>query len=195
VSLLPKLVIVRGENRLGTIMQLVRDESREARPARDVILARLLEVLLIEALRSTVSTDASPGLLRGLADARLVTALRKMHESPAAQWTAAQLAKDAGLSRSTFFERFSRAVGVAPMEYLLSWRTALAKNLLRRNDESLSEVAERVGYSSQSTFTVAFTRHVGLPPTGYARQQVEPASLRHTIVDDRQTQAGGIANS
>ena len=195
VSLLPKLVIVRGENRLGTIMQLVRDESREARPARDVILARLLEVLLIEALRSTVGTEASPGLLRGLADARLVTALRKMHESPAAHWTVAQLAKDAGLSRSTFFERFSQAVGVAPMEYLLSWRMALAKNLLRRNDESLSEVAGRVGYSSQSTFTVAFTRHVGLPPTRYARQQVEPTSLRHTIADDRQTQAGGIANS
>ncbi len=177
VSLLPKLVIVRGENRLGTIMQLVRDESRAARPARDVILARLLEVLLIEALRSTVGTEASPGLLRGLADARLVVALRQMHESPAAQWTVAQLAKDSGLSRSTFFERFSRAVGAAPMAYLLSWRMALAKNLLRRNDESLSEVAERVGYRSQSTFTVAFTRHVGLSPTRYARQQVEPTPL------------------
>ena len=120
VSLLPKLVIVRGERRLTTLMQLVRDESREMRPARDVILMRLLEVLLIEALRSTVGTEASPGLLRGLADARLVMALRKMHESPAASWTVAQLSKEAGLSRSTFFERFSRAVGVAPMEYLLS---------------------------------------------------------------------------
>jgi AraC-like DNA-binding protein len=174
VSLLPKLVIVRGERRLTTLMQLVRDESREMRPARDVILMRLLEVLLIEALRSTVGTEASPGLLRGLADARLVMALRKMHESPAASWTVAQLSKEAGLSRSTFFERFSRAVGVAPMEYLLSWRMALAKNLLQRNEVSIGEIAERVGYSSQSTFTVAFTRLVGLPPTRFAREQVKP---------------------
>ena len=90
VSLLPKLVIVRGERRLTTLMQLVRDESREMRPARDIILMRLLEVLLIEALRSTVGTEASPGLLRGLADTRLVMALRKMHESPAASWTPTQ---------------------------------------------------------------------------------------------------------
>ena len=173
VSLLPKLVIVRGERRLTTLMQLVRDESRKMRPARDVILMRLLEVLLIEALRSTVGTEASPGLLRGLADARLVMALRKMHESPAAPWTVAQLSKEAGLSRSTFFERFSRAVGVAPMEYLLSWRMALAKNLLRRNEVSIGEIAERVGYSSQSTFTVAFTRLVGSPPTRFAREQVK----------------------
>jgi AraC-like DNA-binding protein len=174
VSLLPKLVIVRGEMRLTTLMQLVRDESREMRPAREVILMRLLEVLLIEALRSTVGTEASPGLLRGLADARLVMALRKMHESPAASWTVAELSKQAGLSRSTFFERFSRAVGVAPMEYLLSWRMALAKNLLRRNEVSIGEIAERVGYSSQSTFTVAFTRLVGSPPTRFAREQVKP---------------------
>ena len=175
VSLLPKLVVVRGEKRLATLMQLVRDESREVRPARDVILMRLLEVLLIEALRSTVDTEASPGLLRGLADARLVMALRKMHESPAAPWTVAQLAKEAGLSRSTFFERFGRAVGAAPMEYLLSWRMALAKNLLRRNEGSVGEIAERVGYSSQSTFTVAFTRHVGSPPTRFARRRAEPS--------------------
>jgi AraC-like DNA-binding protein len=174
VSLLPKLVIVRGERRLTNLMQLVRDEFRETRPARDVILMRLLEVLLIEALRSTVGTEASPGLLRGLADERLVMALRKMHESPAAPWTVAQLSKEAGLSRSTFFERFSRAVGVAPMEYLLSWRMALAKNLLRRSEVSIGEIAERVGYSSQSTFSVAFTRLVGSSPTRFAREQVKP---------------------
>jgi AraC-like DNA-binding protein len=178
VSLLPELVIVRAERRLTTLMQLVRDESREMRPARDVILMRLLEVLLIEALRSTVGTEASPGLLRGLADARLVMALRKMHESPAASWTVAQLSKEAGLSRSTFFERFSRAVGVAPMEYLLSWRMALAKNLLRRSEFSIGEIAERVGYSSQSTFTVAFTRLVGSPPTRFVREQIKP-DLEH----------------
>jgi AraC-like DNA-binding protein len=87
-------------------------------------------------------------------------------------WTVAQLAKEAALSRSAFFERFSRAVGVAPMEYLLAWRMALAKNLLRRKEGGVAEVAERVGYGSASAFSVAFTRHVGLPPTRYAREEI-----------------------
>lgn len=168
VSLLPQLVHVRGEKRLATLVQLVGEESREQRPARDVILARLLEVLLIEALRSTAGTAASPGLVRGLADERLAVAIRRMHESPTLPWTIAQLAKEAALSRSAFFERFSRAVGVAPIEYLLAWRMAMAKNLLWRREGGVAEIAQRVGYSSASAFSVAFTRYVGLPPSRYA---------------------------
>ncbi|MBU0914660.1 MAG: helix-turn-helix transcriptional regulator, partial [Gammaproteobacteria bacterium] len=85
-------------------------------------------------------------------------------------WTVAQLANEATLSRSAFYERFSRSVGMAPMEYLLAWRMALAKDWLRRTEVNISEVASRLGYSSASTFTVAFTRHVGLPPARYARE-------------------------
>ena len=173
VSLLPQLVLVRGEKRLAILVQLVGEESRQMRPASDVILARLLEVLLIEALRSTAGIAASPGLVRGLADERLAAAIRRMHESPTRPWTVAQLAREAALSRSAFFERFSRAVGVSPMEYLLAWRMALAKNMLRLNESSVAEVAERVGYGSASAFSVAFTRHVGLPPTRYARGLME----------------------
>lgn len=169
VSLLPRLLHVRGEKRLATIVQLVGEESRALRPGREVILAHLLEVLLIEALRSTAGTAASPGLLRGLADERLAVAIRHMHENTSRAWTVVELAKEAALSRSAFFERFSRAVGVAPMEYLLRWRMALAKNLLRRKEGGVAEIAERVGYSSASAFSVAFTRHVGLPPTRYAQ--------------------------
>lgn len=174
VSLLPQWVHVRGEPRLATLVDLLRDESRGQRPARDVVLARLLEVLFIEALRSA-GTAASPGLLRGLSDARLALAIRRMHERPGDPWTVAQLARESALSRSAFFERFSRAVGVAPMEYLLAWRMALAKDMLRRQDVSIADVAERVGYSSASTFSVAFTRHVGTPPTRYAREHANAA--------------------
>ncbi|MBV8658657.1 MAG: helix-turn-helix transcriptional regulator, partial [Burkholderiales bacterium] len=60
--------------------------------------------------------------------------------------------------------------GIAPMEYLLSWRMALAKDLLRRNESSVATVAERIGYSSASTFSIAFTRHIGMPPSRYARK-------------------------
>lgn len=172
VSLLPRIVHVRGEPRLATLVQLVRDEFHERRPAREVILARLIEVLFIEALRSAAGTAASPGLVRGLADERLAAAIRRMHESPTHAWTVAQLAKEAALSRSAFFERFSRALGVAPMEYLLTWRMTLAKNMLRQNESGVAEIAERVGYGSASAFSVAFTRHVGLPPARYAREQM-----------------------
>jgi AraC-like DNA-binding protein len=171
VSLLPQLVHVRGERRLATLVEFVREESREQRPAREVVLSRLLEVLLIEALRSTAATSAPPGLLRGLADSRLAAAIRAMHERPAHAWTVVELAKEAALSRSTFFERFRSAVGVAPIDYLLTWRMALAKDLLLRNESRIAEIAQRVGYSSASTFSVAFTRHVGRPPSQYAREE------------------------
>lgn len=177
VSLLPRLVHVRGEQRLATLVQLVREESREQRPAREVVLSRLLEVLLIEALRSTALTNASPGLVRGLSDSRLSAAIRSMHGQPTHAWTVAELAKQAALSRSTFFERFNRAVGVAPMEYLLTWRMALAKDLLRRNESRVADVAQRVGYSSASTFSVAFTRHVGRSPSQYAREEQAAAEI------------------
>lgn len=170
VSLLPELVHLRGEERLATLVHLVGQESRERRPARELILTRLLEVLLIEALRSNASAASPPGLVRALTDARLAAAIRAMHEQPARPWTVIDLAKAAALSRTTFFERFSCAVGKAPMAYLLAWRMALAKDMLRRRKVAIADVAERVGYASASTFSVAFSRYVGKPPAQYARE-------------------------
>ncbi|MCU1229985.1 MAG: putative araC-like transcription regulator [Acidobacteria bacterium] len=171
VSLLPALIHVRGVERLSILVRLVGEESSERRSGRELVLTRLVEVLLIEALRATSGEDAPPGLLRGLADERLAAALRQMHGQLARSWTVAQLAKTAALSRSAFFDRFSRTVGVPPMEYLLAWRMAVAKDLLRRRDLGLAEVAERVGYGSASTFSTAFSRHVGQSPGRYARGQ------------------------
>jgi AraC-like DNA-binding protein len=169
VSLLPAVVHVRGAERLSVLVRLVEEESSERRSGRDLVLTRLVEVLLIEALRSTPGDDAPPGLLRGLADAQLAPAIRQMHAQLARSWTVAQLAKAAALSRSAFFERFTRTVGLPPMEYLVAWRMAVAKDLLRRHDLGLDEVAERIGYGSASTFSTAFSRHVGQPPGRYAR--------------------------
>ncbi len=169
VPLLPQWVHVCGEPRLATLVQLLGDESRTDRPARDIVMARLLEVLLIEAFRSSASTAASPGLVRGLSDAKLALALRRMHEHPENPWSVEQLAREATLSRSAFFDRFNRAVGVTPMDYLQTWRMALAKQLLRQREVAIADIAERVGYGSVSAFGVAFTRHVGMPPGRYAR--------------------------
>jgi AraC-like DNA-binding protein len=169
VSLLPAMIHVRGVERLSTLVRLVGDESKQQRSGRDLVLTRLVEVLLIEALRSISGDDAPAGLLRGLADARLAPAIRQMHAQLARSWTVPQLAKTAALSRSTFFDRFTRTVGLPPMEYLLAWRMAVARDLLRRHDLGIAEVAERVGYGSASTFSTAFSRHVGQPPGRYAR--------------------------
>lgn len=169
VSLLPRLAHVRGDGRLTRLVELLNEESHAARPGRDVILRHLLEVLMIEALRSTAGPGASPGLLRGLADERISIALRRMHDDPARPWTVMDLAKEAGLSRSTFFDRFRREVGVAPIDYLTGWRMALARDLLRQNRIGLSQVAHHVGYGSASSFSVAFTRHVGASPMAYRR--------------------------
>lgn len=168
VSLLPALVHVRGAERLTVLVHLVADESKARRSGRDLVLTRLLEVLLIETLRSTSVGDMQPGLLRGLADTCLAPAIRQMHAKLSRSWTVAELAKCAGLSRSSFFDRFTRTVGIAPMEYLLAWRMAVSRSLLRR-ELSIAEVAERVGYSSASSFSTAFSRHVGESPSRYAR--------------------------
>lgn len=90
--------------------------------------------------------------------------------------TVAELADEAALSRSAFFARFSRIVGLPPMEYLLGWRMALAKRLLCDRELGMDQVAERVG--SASTFSVAFGRHTGVSPARYGRVHKRQGRLR-----------------
>ncbi|MBV8035582.1 AraC family transcriptional regulator [Roseateles sp.] len=169
VSLLPGLVHVRASTRLARLVQMVGEEYLDPRPGHEFMLSRLVGMMLIEAMRSTTAGSAPPGLLRGLGDERLAVALTQMHAHASRRWTVGQLAETAALSRSAFFDRFTRAVGVAPMEYLLAWRMELAKDLLRREGLPVAEVAERVGYASTSAFSTAFSRHVGQSPRQYMR--------------------------
>jgi AraC-like DNA-binding protein len=169
VSMLPPVVHVRGSTRLSQLVAMVAEETVEQRPGRESAMALLVELLLIEAMRSTTADGAPPGLLKGLGDERLARALTLMHAHVDQPWTVTKLAQAAALSRSTFFERFTRTVGTAPMEYLLAWRMEIAKDLLRRGDLRVSEIAERVGYGSSSAFCAAFQRQVGQPPGRYAR--------------------------
>lgn len=169
VSLMPPVIHVRGVERLATLVRLVGEEAMGQLPGRDLVLTRLVEVLLIEALRVAPSEQTPSGLLRGLADPQLAQALRQMHGQIARPWTVEQLAKVSALSRSAFFDRFSRTVGLPPMEYLLRWRMAVAKDLMRRGELRMAEVAAKIGYGSSSAFSTAFNRHVGQPPSAYAR--------------------------
>lgn len=174
-SLLPEVVVVRGEHRLAMLMQLLGEEAVGSKPGRDMVLQHLLEVLLIEALRATAGPGDAPGLLRGLSDPRLAIAIRHMHARPEQNWTVPQLAQSAALSRSGFHERFQSAVGLPPIEYLQMWRLAIAKKLLRQREASVNEIARRVGYRSASAFSVAFLRAVGMSPARYARVPTDDA--------------------
>ncbi len=176
VSLLPRMIHIRGVPRLTELVRMVGEEAAQEKAGRSLILARLVEILLIEALRSVPKDSAQPGLLRGLADARIAVALRHMHGDTERSWTVEGLALAAGMSRSTFFERFARIVGLRPMEYLQTWRMAVAKGLLSSGTVPLDEVAQRVGYGSASTFSTAFSRHVGMPPGRYMRHAMASAS-------------------
>lgn len=178
LALLPGQIHIRGAERLSLLVKLVADEANAQKAGRELALARLVEVLLIEALRSSQDTQTPPGLLRGLSDPRLAEAIREMHRDPAHAWSVEALARKAALSRSGFFDRFARQVGMPPMEYLLGWRMALAKDFLRKDALSLGEVAERVGYGSASTFSTAFSKYVGQPPGRYARSALLPADER-----------------
>ncbi|WP_258571308.1 AraC family transcriptional regulator [Flavimaribacter sediminis] len=169
VSLLPRMIHIRGLPRLAQLVSIVGDEAAADKDGRDLILTRLIEVLLIEALRSVPREAALPGLLRGLATPRIAIALRLMHDDAGQYWTVGGLARKAGMSRSAFFEEFARTVGVRPMEYLQIWRMAVAKDLLRTGGVALDEVARKIGYGSASTFSTAFSRHTGVPPGRFMR--------------------------
>lgn len=175
VSLLPRMIHIRGAPRLAQLVRLVGEEAAREAMGRELILERLVEILLIEALRAAPADFARPGLLRGLADPRISVALRRMHGDVERPWTVPELAREAGMSRSAFFDRFARMVGVRPMEYLLAWRMAIAKSLMRGGGLALDEVARRIGYASTSTFSTAFSRHVGIPPGRFMRRAEAPS--------------------
>ena len=174
--LLPSLLRVRGGEiasmRLQATIELLTEEATTDRPGRELIVPRLVEVILIEALRfasQDVAIRPPAGLLEGLADANLASALRAIHANASRRWTLAELARNSGLSRSSFCDRFARKVGMPPMEYLFRWRMALAKEMLRGDGVPLEKVAVRLGYQSASAFSAAFSRAFGLSPSQFAR--------------------------
>lgn len=170
VSLLPEMIHVSGHDRLTALVPVIHEETRANRPGREMILQRLLEVLLIEALRSGPAAILPPGLLRGLSDPQLAGALQRIHAGAGGPLSVSEMAKEAGMSRSGFFERFRRQVGRAPMEYATDWRMALAKTLLRQGGLTNTEIALKVGYGSASAFGLAFVRHEGLSPGAFANK-------------------------
>jgi AraC-like DNA-binding protein len=169
------IVQVRGGDvlvsRLAALLSALGDEALGDRPGRSLVLDRLLEILLIEALRyrSAAAGGADRGLLAGLADAKIGKALRLMHDDAQRPWTVAALASAIGMSRSAFAARFTHMIGVPPIDYLANWRMTLAKEALASSTLPMVEIAEMAGYQSVSAFSTGFKRATGLSPKFYAQ--------------------------
>jgi AraC-like DNA-binding protein len=180
-TLMLPIVHVRGNEvaaaRLGALLATFGDEAIADRPGRSLVLDRLLELVLIEALRYRPADigDARSSLLTGLADPRIGHALRIMHSDTKRPWTLAALAREVGMSRSAFASRFAQLVGVPPIEYLANWRMTLAKSALASSEVSMADIAEIAGYQSVSAFSTAFKRATGFAPTLYLQY------LQHAI--------------
>jgi AraC-like DNA-binding protein len=168
VDLLPRMLLIRASDpamaSVAPVVALVKRETQEQRAGQSLVLARLADVLLVEALRSAPTEAHTTGLLAGLRDPQLAAALRAIHTRTADAWTLASLAREAGMSRSSFADRFARVIGATPLNYLLQWRMAVAKDMLVREQMSVQETAFAVGYRSASGFSTAFARETGSPP-------------------------------
>ncbi len=145
----------------------------EGRVASSGLVSRLSELLFIEAVRAYAAglPDDEAGWINGVKDSRVGRALALLHAKPQEPWTAESLAKQAGLSRSAFNDRFASLVGVPPIRYLTLWRLKLAKDKLREGRGSIAQIAHAVGYESEEAFNRAFRREFGQPPARWRGSQ------------------------
>lgn len=168
-DVLPSVVIVRKAASLGWLLEQLVAEHHSTAPGASTVSGQLGQLLFVQILRAHLASgDALPaGWLRVMRDERLLPALRAMHAEPARGWTAHELARAAGMSRSTFAERFTTVAGVAPLAYLTNWRMRLAQKRLREGDAGVAEIASSLGYASESAFSTAFKRVTGASPRAY----------------------------
>ena len=153
------------------VVSLISRELSQPIPGQQTVLDRLLDVLLVMAMRASFNqSSTAPRWYQAASDPRLGRALQAMHDEPEREWTVPQLADISAMSRPSFARNFERALGQTPMQYLTDWRLTLARDYLLSGELTLQEIADRIGYSSPNAFAATFRRHVGLAP-GQWRQQ------------------------
>ncbi len=153
------------------LLKLAVEESASSRAGAQAVLSRLSELLFVEVVRrftERLEPDQG-GWLGGLRDESVGRALGKLHEKPAHDWTLDELARAAGVSRTVLADRFTHFVGVPPMQYLARWRVQLAAGLLTSTSFGVSEIAERVGYGSETALGRTFKRFTGVAPSAWRR--------------------------
>jgi len=156
---------------LSRAVALLADEVQGRAPGQQAVLDRLLDLLLVLALRAhfAQAEARAPAWYRALEDPVLAHALRLLHAEPARAWTVASLASAVGLSRAALARRFTAALGTPPLAYLTAWRMQLAAELLRESPLSLAAIALEVGYGSEFALSTAFKRERGESPALYRR--------------------------
>ncbi|MCU7872728.1 MAG: AraC family transcriptional regulator [Candidatus Thiodiazotropha sp. (ex Lucinoma borealis)] len=177
IALLPKVLQIdtwadEEGSWLQSTLRFIAREARELRPGGETVITHLADILIIQAIRSWLDSapDANRGWLAALRDKYVGKALAAIHREPEKDWTVASLAKEVGMSRSGFSARFTDLVGDSAMRYLTQWRMQLARAQLLETSDSLSVLANRLGYQSEAAFCRAFKRVFG----------VSPGSIRHT---------------
>jgi AraC-like DNA-binding protein len=156
---------------LHDVIGLLSSELAISAPGQQTVLDRLLDVLLVLAIRASFQqNERAPRWYRASADPRLGPALSAMHDDAALPWTVGELAALSSLSRAAFARIFQLALGQAPMQYLTEWRMTLARDHLRAGELTLAQIGARVGYASPYAFAAAFRRQHGVPP-GHWRQR------------------------
>ena len=176
IELMPDLLHIRGADRaqdemFRAMVAVMGAEALVPRPGGATLMTRLAEILVVQAVRWWLDhgTEESSGWLKALRDPQVGRALAVIHRRPQENWTVAALAREVHLSRSVFSERFTELVGTPPMKYLTRWRMHLAARWLRDDKLALGEIAARIGYASEPSFSRAFKRHTGVAP-GAARR-------------------------
>ncbi len=184
LNALPSRIVVRSrdchpQSWLDAILRLVAEETRVARPGAALLLKRLSEVLFVQSVRAWHEEGGGVrhGLLAAIADRHVGRSLRAIHERADERWTVDTLAREAGLSRTVFAERFRELVGQSPMHYVTAWRMQRARLLLKESDFSIDRIAFEVGYRSPAAFARVFRRTTGQSP-GAARRTASRAGLQ-----------------
>ncbi|VXB88287.1 AraC family transcriptional regulator [Citricoccus sp. K5] len=175
-ALPPVLVVPRAQQR-SRALGLLESELENREPGQQAVLDRLLDLVLIGALRDwfALPDTAVPAWYGAAGDPVVGPALGALHADPARPWTVEALARRAQVSRATFARRFAEVMGEPPISYLAGWRLCLAADLLQEREDTMESIARQVGYSSAFALSAAFTREYGVRPSRYRVQSRRPA--------------------
>lgn len=176
IALLPRMIHIEAANMphrewMQDTLRYIAAEAGSLRPGGEIIVTRLADILVIQAIRAWIERDpaAQTGWLGALRDRQIGRAISMIHRDPARAWTLESLAAEVAMSRSAFAARFTALVGVPAMQYLAQWRMHTALATLKEQNVPVAVLAERLGYQSEASFSRAFKRHVGMAP-GAARK-------------------------
>jgi len=197
LGVLPPIVHIRKESDRAALrwcLERMMQELSEPAAGSFLVAQQLAYTMLVQALRLHLAEGLSAGVgwLFALADKQMSTAISAMHEDPAHAWTLQELGRRAGMSRSTFAQRFKETVGASPMEYLTRWRMLRAGDRLANSSDPVSAIALSLGYESESAFSTAFKRVMGSSPRQYSRGQNTAAPLSSEMEAARATSANQI---